>query len=87
VSPSSGTLAPSASTVITVAPKPIPATSAITPNLYGDTLTLGTNIPGGVSKAISLLQTARGVILSAPANVAFGPVSVGAVSVNGARLD
>jgi hypothetical protein len=85
-SPSGGTLAPNASSVITVTPKPIPATSAITPNLYGDTLTVTTNIPNDTPRNVSLLQTARGVILNTPASVDFGPVSVGSSSSSSINL-
>ena len=79
VLPSSGTnLAPAAFVDVSVVSSPIPATSAITPNLYGDTLNVTTTINGaGNTRAVPVTQTAKGVILAASvAQIDFMNVSV-----------
>lgn len=64
--------------VITVTPKPIPQTSAVTPNLYGDTLTVSTDVSGDTPHAIALRQSAAGSIFAISANsLSFGSVPVG----------
>src|SRR5205085_12663995 len=52
------------SVVITLTPAGIPATSAVTPNLYGDTLTVTTDVPTDPAHNIALTQTARGSIFA-----------------------
>jgi hypothetical protein len=82
VSPASGSLAPQATATLTVTPNPIPATSAVTSNLYGDTLTLTTSgIVGDTPHAIALTESAQGAILAfSPASLAFGQVPTGTSS-------
>ena len=60
----STTLAPGATGSIVVTPIAIPATSAVTPNLYGDTLTVTTDIVGDTPHALPITMTAHGAILS-----------------------
>ena len=48
---------------LTVMPKMMPSTSAVSPNLYGDTLTITTNAPGDDPHTVDLLMTAHGAIL------------------------
>jgi hypothetical protein len=62
--PKSGMLAPGASVTITVTPAQIPNNSAVTADLYADTLTLTTNAPGDAPHAVALHETAQGAILS-----------------------
>ena len=67
--------------VITATPKAIPATSAVTNNLYGDVLTVTTNVPADVPHDIQLRETARGSIfaISIPGMaINYGSVAVGA---------
>jgi hypothetical protein len=74
VSPSSGTLAAGAKTTVTVTPAPIPQTSALTNDLYGDTLTITPKgISGGAAQTIAISETAKGgvITVSAP-SIAFG---------------
>lgn len=79
VSPSSGTVAADGGTLqILVTPKAIPATSAVTTNLYGDTLTVTTDVAGDVPHDVVLTQTARGAIFSfSTPSLQFGDVAVG----------
>jgi len=67
VSPASGTQTPGApATTVTVTPTAIPFPSALTANLYGDTLTVTpTGISGGVAQTIALQETAEGAIVTA----------------------
>jgi hypothetical protein len=78
VNPPSGSVGPGASVMVTVNPNPIPAASAVTPNGYGDTLTVTTTAAGDMPHAIVLRETAQGAILSqSTSSIAFGPASVG----------
>lgn len=63
---------------VTVTPNMVPMTSAISPNLYGDTLTITTSAPGDNPHAVDLLMTARGAIL----DVSTGAVDFGSVLVS-----
>ncbi len=73
VSPSSGILPPNTLTTVTVTPKPIPQTSALTDNFYGDTLTVTSNAPGDAPKTVTLLEGAQGAILAFAAPTASFP--------------
>lgn len=65
--------------VITAAPKPIPATSVVTPNQWGDTLTVTTDVVGDLPHDIPMRQTARGAVFALSATaLSFGSVPVGA---------
>ncbi len=67
--------------VITVAPNGIPQTSAVTPDLYGDTLTVSTDVSGDLPRAIALRLTARGSIFAISTTaINFGSVAVGATA-------
>ncbi|MDP2269342.1 MAG: choice-of-anchor D domain-containing protein [Archangium sp.] len=67
--------------VITVAPNGIPQTSAVTPDLYGDTLTVSTDVSGDLPRAIPLRLTARGSIFAISTTaINFGSVAVGATA-------
>jgi hypothetical protein len=59
-----GSLAAGASATVTVTPAPIPQNSAVTPDLYADTLTFTTSAPGDVQHTVALHQTAQGAILT-----------------------
>lgn len=65
---------------IMVISNPIPAASAVTDNLYGDTLTLTTTLAGDEPHSVAIKQTAHGAILQVGApTVAFAtPLAVGA---------
>jgi hypothetical protein len=67
VSPSSGTLAAgSMPTTVTVTPAKIPFPSALTPDLYGDTLVITpTGIAGGQPQSVTLTETAKGAVITA----------------------
>ena len=81
VSPASGTVLANGQLQILVTPKRVPQTSAITPNLYGATLTVTTTSTGDSPHAITLGQTASGAILafSAP-SINFGNQAVSVAS-------
>jgi hypothetical protein len=67
--------------VITVTPKQIPAMSAVTPNLYGDTLTVTSDVAGDSPHTLPLRETARGSIFAISSdNFGFGTVAVGATA-------
>ena len=67
--------------VITVAPAAIPQASAVTPDLYGDTLTVRTDVPADNPRDIPLRLTARGSIFAISTNALnFGSVAVGATA-------
>ncbi|MHB8877256.1 MAG: choice-of-anchor D domain-containing protein [Myxococcaceae bacterium] len=82
MAPSTGVVAIDGGTVvITVAPKPIPQTSAVTPNLYGDTLTVTTDVTADSPHDIPLRMTARGSIFAISAtSINFGSVALGATA-------
>ncbi|MEZ4368241.1 MAG: hypothetical protein R2939_18480 [Kofleriaceae bacterium] len=63
VVPDAGTVLPGQQISVTVYSTAIPATSAITPNLYGDTLTITTNVTGAAPLVVNLTQGASGAIL------------------------
>ncbi len=67
LSPSSGTVAPGAQpTIVTVTPAAIPFPSALTPNLYGDSITITpAGISGGKAQTITLTETATGAVITA----------------------
>jgi hypothetical protein len=64
LSPTSGTVAGNSFVEVTVSPVAVPGTSAISPNLYGDTLTITTTAPGDSPHVVDLLETAHGAILA-----------------------
>jgi hypothetical protein len=78
LSPASGALAASATATVTVTPRAVPGTSALTPDLYADTIHVTTDIPGdGAPHDVAVHETARGAVLSfAPASIAFTGVPV-----------
>lgn len=72
VVPESGVVLPDRQLELTVYSKPVPAISAVTDNLYGDTLTLTTDESGDSPHAIAITQTAHGAMISlSTMNVAF----------------
>jgi len=80
--PDSGVVLPDRQLELTVYSKPVPASSAVTDNLYGDTLTLTTDQSGDSPHAIAITQTAHGAVLAVSTNtVAFATSStVGAAA-------
>jgi len=79
LSATSGDVAANSFVEVTVTPNMIPPTSAISPNLYGDTLTITTDAPGDDPHTVDLLMTARGAILEASTGaIDFGSVLVSA---------
>jgi hypothetical protein len=75
-------VAPGDTAAIVVLPKPIPASSLTTSDLYGDTLSIATDIPGDAVHTIALHQTAAGAILQLvpAASLWLGSVTVGTTS-------
>ncbi len=59
-----GTILAGSQVQVSVTPKDIPAVSAITNNLYGDTLNITTTAPNSTPVDIPLLMTAQGAILN-----------------------
>ena len=84
MAPASGLVAADGgSLVLTVSPNAVPQTSAVTPNLYGDTLTVVTDVASDSPHDIPLRLTARGSIFAiSTSSVNFGSVPVG-VTANG----
>ncbi len=64
VTPPTGKVLPGGQTQVLITPKAIPQTSAVTPNLYGDTLTITTDVPGDAAHVVALKETAQGAILA-----------------------
>ena len=64
VTPSAGTVFPGQTVAVFVKPNPVPSVSAVTPDLYGDTLTITTTALDDVPHIIPIHETARGMILS-----------------------
>jgi hypothetical protein len=79
MSPDSGVVAADGGQLsITVTPLPIPSMSAVTPNLYGDTLTVTTDISGDLPHDIALRETAHGAIFAVSSQtIDFGSVPKG----------
>jgi hypothetical protein len=83
VGPASGSIGAGASATLTVTPSAIPAASPVTPNGYGDVLTVSTTAAGDMPHAIPLRETAQGAILSQSApNVGFGSDAVGTTATS-----
>ena len=82
MSPDSGVAASDGGTVVlTVTPLSIPQTSDVTANLYGDTLTVTTDVLGDSPHSVALDETAHGAIFGISANsLNFGFVVVGGTS-------
>lgn len=82
MSPDSGVAAVDGGTVVlTLTPSAIPQSSAVTPNLYGDTLTVTTDVTGDSAHDIPLRMTARGSIFAISTNALnFGAVAAGATA-------
>jgi alpha-tubulin suppressor-like RCC1 family protein len=88
ISPSTGIVLAGSQTQVFVTPKQIPTTSAITDNLYGDTLTVTTDAANDTPHPVPLLMTAKGAILAfttTPTDYGlrtmFGPTASKPVSV------
>lgn len=64
VVPDSGVVLPNRQLELTVYSKPVPAISAVTDDLYGDTLTLTTDEAGDSPHAVAITQTAHGAVIS-----------------------
>jgi hypothetical protein len=65
----SGSLAPGVTVTFTVTPLSIPATSAVTSDLYGDTVDISTDLVSQPSAQVAIAETALGAILT------FNPTS------------
>ncbi len=78
VTPSSGTVPPKSQVQLVVAPKTVPSQSALTPDLYDDTLAITTTALDDVPHAVALLESAGGAILSTSAPLVFSRLAVGA---------
>ena len=88
MSPANGVVAMQGGTVvITVTPKAVPGTSAVTPNLYGDTLTVTSDVSSDSPHLIPLRETARGSIFGISSNsLGFGSVAIGVTASSGFTL-
>jgi hypothetical protein len=73
-----GSVGANSSCAITVTPQAIPAVSAVTPNLYGDLLTITSNVSGDSPHFVALSQTAQGAIITGEASTLdYGGVASG----------
>lgn len=84
LSAQAGTVAAGGTGTLVVSSLPVPSTSATTSGLYGDVLTISTDVPGDSPHTVSLLQDATGVIL---AFVPAGPLAIGDVPVGSSAGD
>ena len=64
LSPVEGTVNAGQSAIMQVIPQAVPATSAVTPDLYGGVVIIQTSASNDTTHVIQLHQTARGVILT-----------------------
>ncbi len=81
LSATSGKVDPGKQLTLTVTPPKIPADSAITVDLYGDLLTVSTDVFGDADHTIPIHLTARGAILTlTPGTAAFSDTTVGTSS-------
>jgi hypothetical protein len=71
VQPSSGFVLPGHQLELTVVSAAIPQVSDITDNLYGDTLTITTDIKGDAPRDLAITQTAQGAILELEGTLQF----------------
>jgi hypothetical protein len=79
LSPTNGTAPANSFSELTVTPNAIPSTSPVSPNYYGDTVTITTLAPGDDPHTVDLLMTAHGAILDQSTGaVDFGSVLVSA---------
>ncbi|MDX2093297.1 MAG: hypothetical protein SFX73_35970 [Kofleriaceae bacterium] len=63
VVPSTGVVLPHSQTTVMIFSKPIPAESAVTENLYGETLIVTTDREDDTPHEVAITQTARGAVL------------------------
>lgn len=89
MSPASGVVAADGGTLtITVTPKAIPPAAPVTVDLFGDTLTVTTDVAGDPPHLIALKMTARGAIFGISATaINFGSVAVGGVGTSQFTVD
>jgi hypothetical protein len=81
IDPAHGSLLAHGQLELTIRSKPIPATSATTDNLYGDTLVITTTIDHDTPHSIPITQTAHGAVLTfTTPSIDFGAASLGATS-------
>ena len=88
VSPTSGDVAVGQTATVTVIPKLIPGAVPSLPGNFGDTLTIGTNVPSDPPHVINLTQGAQGAILSfnPPAPISFGLVNSNSTQTSGVTV-
>jgi hypothetical protein len=77
--PTSGSIGAGGTQNLQIIPNAIPATSAVTADLYSGILTIQTNATNNPTQIIPLHQTAQGAIINSTLGTAFG---FGAVAVN-----
>jgi alpha-tubulin suppressor-like RCC1 family protein len=81
ISSQGGILLPNTQTTVTVSPARVPSVSATTADLYGDTVTVTTNVPGDTAHTVTLKETAYGAILNVSAQtIAIGKKIVGSAA-------
>ena len=81
LSAQSGMLVGGATTQLAVMPADLPVPATLTPNAYGDTLTITTDVAGDMTHAIDLRETASGAAVSASTTmVTFGKQPLGQAS-------
>lgn len=81
ISPPSGVLLPNNEVELTIYTKAIPAVSATTENLYGDTLTVTTSISSDKPHVIPITQTAHGAVLQlSSSTLSFPSATIGAAA-------
>jgi alpha-tubulin suppressor-like RCC1 family protein len=81
VSPPSGVLLPNNEVELTIYTKAIPAVSATTANLYGDTLTVTTSLASDKPHVIPITQTAHGAVLQlSTSTLSFPSATIGAAA-------
>ena len=87
IAPESGTVDAGGNATLTLTPSAIPATSAVTDDLYADALVVTTDIFGDTQHLVAIHETAHGIILGAsPGSVDFGDVPTQSTSTSDLTL-
>src|SRR6185312_14152503 len=85
--PASATIAPGATSTVTVTPKAIPTTASLASDAFADTVTITSDVPGDAPHLVALHQSATGAILAfSPGSIHFGAVPVGTTTSGGFQI-
>src|SRR6185312_1951570 len=85
--PASATIAPGATSTVTVTPKAIPTTASLASDAFADTVTITSDVAGDAPHVVALHQSATGAVLAfSPGSIHFGAVPVGTTTSGGFQI-